>query len=62
MSAGFRAVQWNRDKRIYDGILLAAIAVYIAGFILIGAWTSPSARQPRLDRSDGSAPSAPAPS
>ena len=41
MSTSFRAIQWNRDKRVYDGILLAAVAVYIAGFILIGAWTSP---------------------
>ena len=41
MSTSFRAIQWNRDKRVYDGILLAAIAVYIAGFILIGAWRSP---------------------
>ena len=41
MSTSFRAIQWNRDKRVYDGILLAAIAVYIAGFIVIGAWTSP---------------------
>ena len=41
VSTSFRAIQWNRDKRIYDGILLAAITVYIAGFILIGAWRSP---------------------
>ena len=32
MSVGFRAVQWNRDKLVYDGILLAAVALYIAGF------------------------------
>jgi nitrite reductase/ring-hydroxylating ferredoxin subunit/DMSO/TMAO reductase YedYZ heme-binding membrane subunit len=35
MSVGFRAVQWNRDKLVYDGILIAAVAAYIAGFILI---------------------------
>ena len=28
MSVGFRAVQWNRDKLVYDGILLAAVAIY----------------------------------
>ena len=37
MSVGFRAVQWNRDKRIYDAILLAAVTLYIGGFALI-AW------------------------
>jgi len=30
MSVGFRAVQWNRDKLIYDAILLAAVATYMA--------------------------------
>jgi nitrite reductase/ring-hydroxylating ferredoxin subunit/DMSO/TMAO reductase YedYZ heme-binding membrane subunit len=35
MSAGFRAVQWNRDKLVYDGVLLAGVALYVAGFILI---------------------------
>jgi nitrite reductase/ring-hydroxylating ferredoxin subunit/DMSO/TMAO reductase YedYZ heme-binding membrane subunit len=33
MSAGFRAVQWNRDKLVYDAILLGAVAFYIAGFV-----------------------------
>ena len=35
MSVGFRAVQWNRDKLIYDAILLVGVAVYIAGYALI---------------------------
>ena len=35
MSVGFRAVQWNRDKLIYDGILLSAVALYIGGFSAI---------------------------
>jgi nitrite reductase/ring-hydroxylating ferredoxin subunit/DMSO/TMAO reductase YedYZ heme-binding membrane subunit len=38
MSVGFRAVQWNRDKIIYDGILIAAVVLYIAAFIGIGDW------------------------
>ncbi len=29
MSAGFRAVQWNRAKLVYDGILLAGVVLYI---------------------------------
>jgi nitrite reductase/ring-hydroxylating ferredoxin subunit/DMSO/TMAO reductase YedYZ heme-binding membrane subunit len=35
MSVGFRAVQWNRDKLIYDGILLVAIAIYTSVFAAI---------------------------
>ena len=35
MSVGFRAVQWNRDKLVYDGILLAAVALYSAVFAAI---------------------------
>jgi DMSO/TMAO reductase YedYZ heme-binding membrane subunit/nitrite reductase/ring-hydroxylating ferredoxin subunit len=38
MSAGFRAVQWNRQKRVYDAVLLSAVAIYIVGFILIGRY------------------------
>ena len=41
MSAGFQAVQWNRDKRIYDAVLLAAVAAYIAAFVAYGAWAAP---------------------
>jgi nitrite reductase/ring-hydroxylating ferredoxin subunit/DMSO/TMAO reductase YedYZ heme-binding membrane subunit len=33
MSVGFQAVQWSRDKLVYDGILLAAVTLYIATFI-----------------------------
>jgi nitrite reductase/ring-hydroxylating ferredoxin subunit/DMSO/TMAO reductase YedYZ heme-binding membrane subunit len=35
MSVGFRAVQWNRAKVVYDIILLAAVALYIGVFLLI---------------------------
>jgi len=35
MSVGFRAVQWNRDKLIYDAILIAAVAVFLTAFTLI---------------------------
>ncbi len=35
MSVGFGAVQWNRDKLIYDGILLAAVTIFISGFVTI---------------------------
>ena len=33
MSAGFRAVQWNQAKFVYDAILLAAVALYIGTYI-----------------------------
>lgn len=33
MSVGFKAVQWNRDKLIYDAILLAGVVLFIAAFI-----------------------------
>src|SRR3990172_8193065 len=35
MSAGFRSVQWNRKKLVYDGIVLAAVALFTAGFAAI---------------------------
>jgi nitrite reductase/ring-hydroxylating ferredoxin subunit/DMSO/TMAO reductase YedYZ heme-binding membrane subunit len=34
MSAGFRAVQWNRAKVVYDGVLLGAVAAFLAVFCL----------------------------
>ncbi len=42
MSIGFRAVQWNRDKLIYDAILLACVALFLAGFVAIAhQWRPP---------------------
>lgn len=35
MSVGFRAVQWNRDKVVYDTVLVAAVALFLAGFVVI---------------------------
>ncbi len=35
MSIGFRAVQWNRNKLVYDGIMLAAVALFLVGFAAI---------------------------
>src|ERR1700692_1082503 len=39
MSVGLRAVQWNRDKLVYDGILLAGVVLYLTGYMLI-AWST----------------------
>jgi nitrite reductase/ring-hydroxylating ferredoxin subunit/DMSO/TMAO reductase YedYZ heme-binding membrane subunit len=41
MSVGFRAVQWNRDKLVYDGVLIAAGALYIGTFLIVGARLDP---------------------
>jgi nitrite reductase/ring-hydroxylating ferredoxin subunit/DMSO/TMAO reductase YedYZ heme-binding membrane subunit len=41
MSVGFRAVQWNRTKLVYDGILLAGIVLYIGSFLIVGARLHP---------------------
>ena len=46
MSVGFRAVQWNRDKLVYDGILLAAVALFIAGFAAIHWQLHPPTKLP----------------
>jgi nitrite reductase/ring-hydroxylating ferredoxin subunit/DMSO/TMAO reductase YedYZ heme-binding membrane subunit len=41
MSTGYRAVQWNRAKLVYDGILLAGVALYIAAHLLLVYWLDP---------------------
>jgi len=41
MSTGFRAVQWNRDKLIYDAILIGALALFLAGFVAIHSQLHP---------------------
>jgi DMSO/TMAO reductase YedYZ heme-binding membrane subunit/nitrite reductase/ring-hydroxylating ferredoxin subunit len=41
MSIGFRAIQWNRDKLIYDGILLIAVAIFLAIFHFAGEILDP---------------------
>ncbi|HXW26832.1 MAG TPA: Rieske 2Fe-2S domain-containing protein [Xanthobacteraceae bacterium] len=46
MSVGFRAVQWNRAKFVYDGILIAGVALYIGAFIAISAWIDPPEELP----------------
>ncbi len=33
MSVGFRAVQWNRQKLLYDGILVGTVTFYLGGFV-----------------------------
>lgn len=43
MSHAYRAVQWNRQKRVYDACLAAGLAGYLALFIGLGAVVNPGA-------------------
>jgi nitrite reductase/ring-hydroxylating ferredoxin subunit/DMSO/TMAO reductase YedYZ heme-binding membrane subunit len=36
MSVGFRAVQWNQAKLVYDAILIAGTGLFIAAFVALG--------------------------
>lgn len=49
MSVGFRAVMWNRAKVVYDGVLLAGVALFIAVHVAWGAWRSPPHNWPDWD-------------
>ena len=43
MSVEFRAVLWNRQKRIYDGTLGAGVALFLSAFVGFGAILDPQA-------------------
>ena len=46
MSVGFKAVQWNRQKIVYDATLLAGVALFIGTYMAVGALRRPPADQP----------------
>ena len=46
MSVGFRAVQWDRQKLVYDAILIAAVALYLASYLIVATWLEPPKDQP----------------
>ena len=46
MSVGFSAVQWNRRKLIYDGILFAGAVLFIGTFMTVGALRNPPGDMP----------------
>ncbi len=46
MSVGFQAVQWNRRKLVYDGILIAGVVLFIGTFMTVGALRNPPADMP----------------
>ena len=41
MSSTFRAVQWNRAKLFYDGIMLAGVALYTGAYLTLLYWLDP---------------------
>lgn len=43
MSHAYQAVQWNRQKRVYDACLAGGLASYLALFIGVGAALNPGA-------------------
>ena len=43
MSVSYQAVQWNRQKKIYDGLLLAGVVLYLGIFIGVGFLLHPTA-------------------
>jgi nitrite reductase/ring-hydroxylating ferredoxin subunit/DMSO/TMAO reductase YedYZ heme-binding membrane subunit len=46
MSVGFKAVQWNRQKLIYDAILIAGVVLFIGAYMTVGALRAPPADKP----------------
>src|SRR3954451_11379574 len=43
MSVGYKAVSWNRQKRVYDSILAIAVALYLGLFLGLGNLVHPYA-------------------
>jgi len=37
MSVAYQAVGWNRTKKIYDGVLVFGLAIYLGVFFGLGA-------------------------
>jgi nitrite reductase/ring-hydroxylating ferredoxin subunit/DMSO/TMAO reductase YedYZ heme-binding membrane subunit len=46
MSVGFRAVQWNQAKLVYDGILLAGVGLYVGSYLMLAYWLDPPKDEP----------------
>ena len=43
MSVSYRAVLWNRQKKIYDATLAGGVLLYLALFTAVGAVVNPNA-------------------
>lgn len=56
MSLAYRAVQWNRQKYIYDGLLLGCVLAYLGLFLYVGPLLAPHSEPNNLKmRAFGSA-------
>jgi sulfoxide reductase heme-binding subunit YedZ len=43
MSVGYQAVSWNRQKKLYDAVLLSGVVLYLSVFVGWGALIHPNA-------------------
>lgn len=43
MSHAYQAISWNRQKRVYDGVLVSGVVGYLALFVGLSAWLNPHA-------------------
>jgi len=43
MSLQYRVIGWNRQKRIYDSVLVSSLLLYLLLFVGLGAWVHPFA-------------------
>src|SRR6266581_1676340 len=43
MSTAYRAISWNRQKKIYDVVVVSLLLTYVLLFVGVGAWRNPTA-------------------
>ena len=43
MSVQYRAISWNRQKKVYDVTLVSLLVLYLAIFVGVGIWRNPTA-------------------
>ncbi len=56
MAVSYRAVQWNRQKLLYDGVLLASVGLYVWFFLQLAPLVDPNAEPKTIEiRAYGSA-------
>src|SRR5262249_24996966 len=48
MSVQYGAISWNRQKKVYDAVLILLLFLYLSIFIGVGAWRNPNVTAGRL--------------
>ena len=43
MSVQYGAISWNRQKKVYDTVLVSLVLLYLGTFVGLGAWRNPTA-------------------